>query len=1117
MVGQAVSPVVFTVRLWHAAIFDSMTSSMKVCVSLLLFASTVVFGQTAGITGRVLDPSGAVVARAGISVTEVNSGSKFPTMTNNDGYFTVSRLDPGRYRIEVSGSGFKTSVRSGLVLQIDQLARLDFTLEIGGVNQTVEVQGAAPLVESETSNVGQVITNKSIVEIPLNGRNAWDLSKLAGATVYVSGIGDAGEIPVVSMAGSRTKSQALMLDGGSVQKSGLATAQAELEPMVDAVEEFKVVTNNYAAEYGRSAAGIFIAVSKSGTNQFRGSVFEFFRNDAMDARNFFSASKAPLHLNQFGGTLGGPIRKDKTHFFTALEVTDSVKGSTQILSLPTAPERAGDFSGLLNAAGRQIPIYNPFTTRIDPANSNNRLRDAFPNNMIPASLLDPVAVKASSYYPLPNQAGTLTGASNYNINLAAIRTQYHGTVRVDHVLTAKDRIFARYVNQHNYTPQANVYPEAAASGIGPTTRNINNLAHTYLASWVRTMSSALLNDLKFSGTNQFRDITHASYNQDWPAKLGLKGFGDESFPNLAPQGFNALGSNNVFRQQSNPFWQILENLSWYKGKHSFKMGVEYRGQATTDQFDTMPSGNFSFTAAGSGLMSNAASGNGYASMLLGFVSQVQVTKPPLFKFTNWGMGLFLQDDWKVTPRLTLNLGIRYDVETGRHAENNEQSSFSLTQINPASDLPGAVTFAGVDGVPNSNYDTDWNNVGPRFGFAWKPFGDKTVIRGATGFFYGNPDDQGFNNTAVLGFAKQALLVSPDNNQTPAMYLKNGYPGTLDFPTAESRTASFGVGSGVDFYQRERAVSYSMQTNFGVQREIRSFLFSLEYLGNQGKKLTGGALSLNQIAPQNLGKAGTLQSLRPFPQFTAVTLNAPNLGSSNYHAALLRIERRYTNGLQLLVNYTFSKMMDNVNALTDLGGEPNYQDFYNRKLDKSISSLDVKHNFSASAVYDLPWGPGRRWLSRGLLGNAIGGWEISTLTTIRSGPAYGVTTQTNTCQCFSAGPQRANILRDPALPADKRTVQQWFDTTAFSQPANYTFGTAGRAVGRSPGAATVNLALMKNFKQIERIRIQLRGEAFNLLNHANFGNPASAHGGAGFGTITASADPRIMQVGLKVYF
>ena len=303
----------------------------------------------------------------------------------------------------------------------------------------------------------------------------------------------------------------------------------------------------------------------------------------------------------------------------------------------------------------------------------------------------------------------------------------------------------------------------------------------------------------------------------------------------------------------------------------------------------------------------------------------------------------------------------------------------------------------------------------------------------------------------------------------------------------------------------------------MQREIRSFLFSLEYLGNQGKKLTGGALSLNQIAPQNLGKAGTLQSLRPFPQFTAVTLNAPNLGSSNYHAALLRIERRYTNGLQLLVNYTFSKMMDNVNALTDLGGEPNYQDFYNRKLDKSISSLDVKHNFSASAVYDLPWGPGRRWLSRGLLGNAIGGWEISTLSSIRSGPAYGVTTQTNTCQCFSAGPQRANILRDPALPADKRTVQQWFDTTAFSQPTNYTFGTAGRAVGRSPGAATVNLALMKNFKPIERIRIQLRGEAFNLLNHANFGNPASALGGAGFGAITAAADPRIMQVGLKVYF
>jgi hypothetical protein len=326
-----------------------------------------------------------------------------------------------------------------------------------------------------------------------------------------------------------------------------------------------------------------------------------------------------------------------------------------------------------------------------------------------------------------------------------------------------------------------------------------------------------------------------------------------------------------------------------------------------------------------------------------------------------------------------------------------------------------------------------------------------------------------------------------------------------------------VGSGVDFYQRERAVSYSLQSNFGIQHEIHSFLISGEYLGNLGRKLTSGALPMNQIAPQNLGKPGTLQNLRPYPQFTGLNLDSPNLGASSYYGFLLRVERRYSNGLQLLFNYTFSKMMDNVNALTDLGGEPGFEDYYNRKLDKSVSSLDLTHNLSASVVYDLPWGPGRRWMSSGWAGKIAGGWEVSTLTTVRSGPMYGVTTQTNTCQCFSAGAQRANLLKDPALAADQRSVQRWFDITAFSQPGNYLFGTAGRAVGRAPGATTVNLALMKNFQPVERVRIQLRGESFNAFNHANFGNPATTFGAPAFGSISTAADARVMQVGLKVYF
>ncbi len=997
----------------------------------MLLASSVVWAQ-AEITGRIVDPTGAVVPSAQVTVLNVETGVHYPAHANHDGYFTVPRLDPGKYQVEVKAPGFKPVLRSGIVLQVEQVARIDFSLELGNMSQQVEVTSTAPLVESETSSVGQVINNKSIVEMPLDGRNAWDLSKLTGGVVYVGNQGDANEVPWVSMAGGRVKSQGFFLDGGSVQKSGLATAQAELEPMVDAVEEFKVVTNNYAAEYGRSAAGIFVAVTKSGTNQYKGDAFEFFRNTFLDARNYFALTNPPIHYNQFGGTLGGPIRKNKTFFFTALETTLTGIGIPEILTLPTAANRAGDFSGLLNAAGKVIPIYNPFSNAPSATSPSTTVRTLFPNNIIPASLFDPVAVKAQSYYPLPNVPGTITGASNFNENLTAYRTQYHGTLRVDHIINEKDRVYGRYVQQHNFIPQANVFPEPAASGVGPATRTINNLAQTWMASWIHTFSPTVLNELQVAGTDQYRNITNASIGGNWPQQLGLNGVGQESFPVLTPQGFTALGAANPFRAQTNPYWQILESLSYFHGRHSFKMGYEFRHQVTTDQFDTAPTGTFSFPSQGTSLPGNAATGNGYASFLLGFDGSMTLTKAAPFVMSNWAMGTYFQDDWRISPRLTLNLGIRYDIETGRHAQNNMQSGFNMSAINPACNCPGVVTFAGIDGTPNANFNTDKNNFAPRFGFAWRPFGDeKTVVRGGFGIFVGNPDDQGFSNTAVSGFATLANLTSPDSDVTPALYLKNGVPGVAA-PTAASRTSSFGIGTGVDFYQQQRASPYSLQSNLGVQHEFHELLISGQYLMNLGRKLTSGNLSADEILPSLWGKSSNLQSLRPFPQFTAVTLDSPNLGSSSYHAFLLRLEKHYHSGLQLLFNYTFSKMLDNVNALNDFGGEPGYEDYYNRHLDKAVSPLDLTHVISTSVVYDLPWGPGRHWMSTGTLGRWVGGWELSTLTTYHTGPAYGVTTQTNTCNCFSAGSQRANISGDASL--DDPTVAKWFNTAAFSQPA-----------------------------------------------------------------------------------
>lgn len=1096
---------------------------MKLCLRVLLLVSwpLMLFGQNAQITGRITDPSGAVVPGAEITVTNTETGEKRAIKSNMQGYYTALFLAPGAYQVQVQAEGFKPYVQTGVKLQVEQVARLDFRLELGNIAEKVEVSAEAPLIESETATVGQVINNKSIVEMPLNGRNAWHLVELAGATVFVGGIGDASEIPVASMAGGRAFSQALWVDGGSVQKSGMARSMAELGPMVDSVEEFKVITNNYSAEYGRSAGGVFTAVTKSGTNQFHGSAFEFLRNDALDARNFFSLDKAPLRYNQFGGTLGGPIRKDKTHFFVGFEETKQSSGQTVIMTVPTADKKRGIFTGLKDNNGNPLTIYNPFTTRPSPSNPSLRVRDPFPDNVIPASLFDPVAVKAISYYPEPNLPGNLAGANDFNINATPNRTQHHGTARIDHILTDRDRLFFRYINQHNFSPQISTFPEPAASGSGPQTRTIRNLAHTVMGSYIRTISPSLISDTKVSWLKQSRSVLHASIDQNWPEKLGFTGVGQRSFPVFRPQGYTLLGGPNAFREQRGPTFQIIEVLTYSRGTHNWKTGFEYRWNGQQDEFDTIPSGDMTFATQGTGLQGNARSGDGFASFLLGFATNASLRDQIPLRTQNFSLGWFLQDDWKVTPNFTLNLGIRYDVEPPPVSPDDTFSGFDMGRINPKAGVPGVVTFAGVDGFPRRIAEIDFNNVAPRFGFAWRPFGnDRSVVRGGYGVFFGNTNDIGYATGTNLGFSTEAAFVSPDQNQTPAFLVKNGMP-PFDKPGPESRTPAFGVGGAVPFYQRQRATPYSQQFNLGVQQELKSMLLEVQYIGNLGRKLTAVDASINQVRPELVGGAGTIQSRRPFPQFTDVTMVAPNWGASSYHGLLVHAEKRYQSGLQFLFNYTFSKFIDNVDAIAsgDFGGTPGsgYQDYYNRRLDKALSPNDITHNARFNVIWDLPFGIKRRWLNSGPAAHVIGGWQISAMGTLLTGAPFGVVTQSNTCECASTGGQRADILRDPALPSDQRSPARWFDTTAFAQPARFQFGTAARSVGRSPGMTNFDMGIMKNFSIGERCRVQFRSELFNALNHPNFGNPGASFGGPNFGAINSAADGRIIQFGLKMYF
>ena len=1103
----------------------SATRKLPLLAVLMTFGSAALFGQggTAQLTGRLTDPSGAVIPSAEVTLTNIGTGVQQVSQTGEQGYYRFPLLPPGNYRVEIRAEGFRGISQTGIKLDVEQVTTLDVELQIGEVSETVEVTAAAPLLEGENATVGQVVQNKSIVEMPLNGRSAWNLVQLAGGTTLVNGIGDSGEIPVATVAGSRTFTQGLYVDGGSVQKTGLSRSMAELAPMVDAVQEFKVITNGYSAEFGRSAGGIFSAVTKSGTNEFHGNLFEFFRNDKLDARNFFSNDKAPLRFNQYGGTLGGPVIKDKTHFFLAYEGTRTTTGAPFVGTMPTAAFQAGDFSALVDNQGRPLRLYDPRTTRPHPTDPTRQTRDRFVNNQIPVSRFDSVAANVAEFYPAPNQAGNRAGANNFNINVGPRRRQNHGTVKIDHQLSAKDRIFGRYIGQHNFLPQISVFPNPDANSVGPNTRSIENLAHTFAVGWTRIISPRVINDFKSSYLKQFRDISHSSLDKDWPSQLGLTGVGELTFPRFRPAGFTAVGGGaNVFRIQRGPTVMFSDSITYLTGRHQVKAGFEYRWSGSTDQFRTLPSGDFLHPQQGTGLQGDNLTGNGFATFLVGFVADGAINDSPPLTYRNHYYGFFVQDDWKASSKLTLNLGVRYDVETPRISPDDASSSVDLHAINPIANRPGIVTFAGVDGEPRRPFDLDKNNIAPRFGFAYRLFGERTVLRGGYGIFFGNPDDvgQSAGSRAALGFATEQLIVSPDQNQTPSMYLADGYPA-FTAPGPETRNAGFGVGSAVEYFERNRRTPYSQQFNLGIQQQIGDVLLEMQYLGNLGRKLTGIDLDINQPLPELVGQPGSLQSRRPYPQYTAVRILSPNFGMSSYHGLLLRAEKRYDNGLQFLSTYTYSHMIDNVDAIAngDFLGTPGggYQDYYNRRLDYATSPLDIKHNLTFNVVYDLPWGPGRRWLTDGPMSAVLGGWQLSMLTTILTGPVYGVSTQQNTCECGSTGPQRADILRDPKLPKDERTVERWFDTDAFAQPARFELGNASRSVGRAPGLANFDIGVMKNFQIAERYRVQFRGELFNAFNKANFGIPGTALGSPNFGTITSANTGRSVQLGLKLYF
>jgi len=1095
---------------------------MRIVFLLLLPAFLFAQDQTGRITGRVTDPAGAVIAGAEVRAIEQDTGVSYKGVTGGTGVFVLPFLQPGRYRVEATHPGFKKYQRPGIVVGTSETIPLDIQLAIGGVTETVTVSEAAPLLESTTSDVGQLIEPRTVTDMPLLNRRALALVALNGATVWVSYGGEAK--PNFSLAGGRVQSQMFWLDGGTGQNMRMGVGQVDIDPPVEVIREFRIVQNTYAAEFGGSAGGLIVSTTKSGTNALHGSGFEYFRNDKLDARNFFADEKPPLRYHLFGGTVGGPIRKDKTHYFAGYEGTRRSTGLVDILTVPTLEQRRGDFSQTTNAAGALTRIFDPATNRVE---GGRNVRTQFPGNVIPQGRLDPVAVKLMEFYPLPNRApSNRAGANNFVGNYSRGFRRDNITAKVDHAFSEKNRFYFRFLYNRDPLSFTTVHPNPI-SGV-----NNESQRHQAVYLWVdtHTLSPNLITEGRFSLSARTFHNASPGLGSNGPELLGLRGVPSGAFPRFAVAGMTTLGAGTheriqlPIRQQ-----QFVNSWTYVRGNHVLKFGGELRRSTNVDILRPSISGDFSFATQPTALEGTGNTGFALASLLVGFPNSFSLRATEALDRYSYYLAGYLQDDWKIHPHLTLNLGLRWETDTPITDRNNRMNGLDMRAVNPVSGTPGVVRFAGLDGWPKNPYGTDWNNFGPRIGFAWQPWGrQKTVVRGGFGVYYAHPFDHGVPNLASLGFEKSASLSTPDNGVTAPFFLRDGAPAVN--PSGEPLTPGFGavaVGrnptTNVQFYQSERRTGYSQQFNLGVQRELGAgIVLDVTYLANLSRKLSLANMNINQIPPERVDAirpAGVFrQGFRPFPQFNNVMLLQPTIGVTDYHAGVVKVEKRFAQGVSFLSTYTWSKNLGNVDHDGgDLGDAQQYSDYYNRRADKGPEALDIQHRLTWSSVYDLPFGSGRRWAKSGALSKIVGGWTFGAISTIQSGGPFTVTTQTNTTNVFSAGGQRANVLRNPNLSNSEKSLDRWFDTAAFEPPAAFTFGNAGRGLVRADGRVNFDFSMVKNFNLSESAFVQFRAELFNAFNHPDFGLPGHSLGGPGFGVISDATDARQMQFGLRIVF
>jgi len=1053
-------------------------------LSLALFTTASLNAQTAQVSGRIQDSSKAALSAAKVTLTRTETGDHRQVTSNEEGYYNFPLLLPGIYEVRVEKEGFETQTRTAIKVETGSVSTVDLDLVVGSVAQSVTVDAAVPLLKTDTAAVNNVVQNEAIVAMPLIDRRSAQLTRLSGFVVQ----NGAGAGATFAIAGGRGNNSNYLIDGGTAQNLTLGVATLSFDPPVESMQEFNVAISNYSAELGRTGGGVIQMTTKSGTNDFHGSAYEYFRNDALNTRTFLSATKPILRYNLFGASLGGPIKKNKTQFFFNYEGRRQTTATTRNLNIPTVAEVHGDFS----ADSYKVT---------DPLN-----KTPFLGNIIPVSRFDPVGAKLAAFYPAPNVPGALSGKANFLANDPVTTPVDDYVARIDHVFNDNNRIFGRLLAQTDHTTTASIFPTVGTDSFG-------NLADNYYynasGTWYRNFSANIINEARFTYTRRQALAISAGANTTLDQQIGLTGVNQAFFPAVNVTGFQALGNTSQQQRLQSPIRSdsYVDNVTIIRGKHQVKFGFEHRYSSNLDKYSPTAGGSFTFN--------NVATGSGLASLLLGWTTSAsRLETYPLLTRADSYAG-FIQDDWRVTPNLTLNIGLRYDVDQPRWETGNRQNSFDPTAINPVSGTPGVILFSGLNGV--SKYANRWdrNNFGPRAGFAWRLKND-WVVRGGAAILYSGEYDQATPIVANTGFSTQGNFVSPDNGVTPAFILAAGLP-PVSSPTKTDLSAGYGAvkagqnpTTAVAYFNPNRSNGYLYQASLDIQHQFRgNILFDIGYLGTFGHHLPApDAQSIDQL-PMNLLGAGNAQVLRPFPQFSNVSIIAADIGKSNYHGVNFGVEKRYSNGLQFKGNYTYSKFIDNIDSRNELAAYPgtnSFTNYYNQSSDRGLSGNDIRHRFIFSSIYALP-------LRHGIWG----GWSASLISELRSGTPLSPIELTNNTNSFSDG-VRPNVTGNPNLSSP--SLAQWFNTSAFAIPAPYTFGNAGRTFGEGPGAINMDASILKDFTIRERTVLQFRVEALNFLNHANFANPDTRQGSPTFGQIISLVtgnQSRIIQLGLHLKF